>query len=518
MPDWLAKTRRRARARAVLISVAVALLPLFLACPIALSEAQRDLQGDVSEAAHSAISQIGHILEAARVVAAQAAPFVGTPCPQVETELRRLTVAAALVRSTNLVQNGDIYCASVDGAVSAPEEPERYADGRLRLMARNLATPRSPVLIYRLRTAAGSVLVGIAGEHLRDVLQLVGRGHMGARAAIGDLEIDQAGSVSTKSTNPPAGRTIARAQSGVFPIIVETTADDNEVWRYFSDKYASILVLMGLLSAIAGVASYRGMLRGFAPSRELLRALEADEILPYYQPIFYAGTGEIYGVEVLMRWKSPVDGLIPADHFIPFAEENGLIVPMTNYIAQRCQRELIAVQGLMPHNFRVSINISAKHLKTSEIINLCQDLISSVFTTKIIVVLEMVEREQLIVDQEMQQHIEKLRELGVEFALDDFGTGYSGLSYVQSMRFDTLKVDKIFVRGCDEPNSVPLQILTNIVDLSHRFKMRTVAEGVETAAQRDVLVRLGIDCLQGYLLGRPGPLEELSALLESGRR
>lgn len=503
--------------RAIWIAALVTVVPVLLAYPIAYIEAQRLVQDDVLLAAQTAVSQVDHILEKARAVSVQASPLIGLTCASAERQLRRLTVAAALVRSTNLVVDGVIYCTSVEGQGSSPEEADRYVDGSLRLMPNNRATPDSPVLIYRRPSPAGSVLVGISGEHLRDVLALVGRENVTSSLTVGGMTIDQTGTVRHLGRPSTTAQNSASAVSIPYPFAVSSVAKEGALLDNLTNRYASVLALAVGLGGIASLAVYRGQRYRHAPSQELARALKAGEFVAYYQPVFVARTGEICGVEVLMRWHNPIDGLIPADHFIPFAERDGIIVAMTEHIVRQCQEDLATVADRLSTNFHVGFNISPAHLQSTSLVGTCRDFLRSFTLGQVVLMLELTERNRFDFDESTLRLFSQLRALGVEFAIDDFGTGHSGLSYVQDFHFDYLKIDRIFVSGCDKDDSNSKGILLNIIDLAKRLQIRTIAEGVEEAGERDELIRLGVDCLQGYLLGRPVPIDQLIPILPLGR-
>jgi len=218
------------------------------------------------------------------------------------------------------------------------------------------------------------------------------------------------------------------------------------------------------------------------------------------------------GIEVLIRWRHPKEGLVRPDLFIPFAEHSGLIVPMTRSLMQQTQ------QALAPHaehfidGFHIGINISASHCQDLQLLQDCREFLAGFPAGKVILVLELTERELIEPTTVTHQLFAELHELGVMIAIDDFGTGHSSLGYLRQFNVDYLKIDQSFVAmiGAD---ALSLHILDSIIELSAKLDLGIVAEGIETAEQRDYLTAKGVDFLQGYLFGRPMPSAEFVTAL-----
>ncbi|GAB1595766.1 EAL domain-containing protein [Lysobacter claricitrinus] len=243
---------------------------------------------------------------------------------------------------------------------------------------------------------------------------------------------------------------------------------------------------------------------------ELRRALERDEFVPVFQPLF-DGNDRPVALETLVRWIHPERGLLMPGEFIPVCEESGLIVELGRRVLDQAARHyrLLADAGL-PH-LRVAVNVSPAQFN-DELVQHVAETVQRHSLPHDVLELEITEG---LLMQDPERAIELMRqiaEMGVSFSIDDFGTGYSSLAYLKRFPIDRLKIDRSFVRdlGSDEDDAA---ICNSIIGLAHALDIRTVAEGVETAMQLDWLRERHIDEVQGYLLGRPMPFEELLPLL-----
>jgi len=249
---------------------------------------------------------------------------------------------------------------------------------------------------------------------------------------------------------------------------------------------------------------------------DLRRAMERREITVYYQPIVDLGSGRIYGMEALVRWKHPIRGMISPAEFIPLAEETGLIVPIGNWVLKEACRqngEWIA-QGLPP--LVVAVNISVNQFQQPGFIQLIKGTLESTGLDPKLLCLEITENVAMKNVNYIVETIDKLRELGVRISIDDFGTGYSSLSYLKRFRVHTLKIDQSFIQELttDEENAA---IVTALIAMSHKMNIKALAEGVETKAQLEFLRRYGCDEIQGYLFSTPLPVSDFEHLIRVNR-
>ncbi|MNZ98896.1 Cyclic di-GMP phosphodiesterase YahA [compost metagenome] len=219
------------------------------------------------------------------------------------------------------------------------------------------------------------------------------------------------------------------------------------------------------------------------------------------------------GAEVLMRWQHPNAGLIRPDLFIPQAEVSGLIVPMTSLIMAEVGQRLAAEQRRLPEGFHISFNISAAHCRDYILLRECREFLARFEPGKVVLVLELTERELLVADPHTLSLFRQLNETGVRLAMDDFGTGHSSLVYLQQFNVDYLKIDQSFI-GRIGTESLSKHIVDNVIDLGSRLGLTLIAEGVETRQQANYL-KGKVTYLQGYLFGRPVPLRQFCAMLRA---
>ena len=243
-------------------------------------------------------------------------------------------------------------------------------------------------------------------------------------------------------------------------------------------------------------------------------ALENHEFKPWIQPVFCAQTGVLTGCEVLVRWEHPQTGIIPPDQFIPLAESSGLIVIMTRQLMKQTADILMPVKHLLPDNFHIGINVSAGCFLAAGFEKECLNLVKKLGNDKIKLVLELTERNPIPVTPEARAIFDSLHQHNITFALDDFGTGYSGLSYLQDLHIDYIKIDQSFVARVNANEDSTL-ILDSVLELAKKLSISIVAEGVETEEQLDYLTRNHIRFLQGFFFYKPLPFMELVKVLLS---
>ncbi len=241
---------------------------------------------------------------------------------------------------------------------------------------------------------------------------------------------------------------------------------------------------------------------------DLRRALERDEIVPFFQPLVELRTGLLTGFEVLARWRHPQRGIIHPDEFIPLAEESAII----GLLSENLLRNAFAAATVLPGHLTLSVNISLAQLTDRSLPRYIRHAAQHGQFPLHRLILEITE-SALIGNPELAYLIaNELKEQGSRLALDDFGTGYSSLRHLQALPFDELKVDASFVRAMTYTRE-SRKIAAAIIGLGNSLGLLTVAEGVEDQTHADMLLWLGCDLGQGYLFGRPVSAEDLPSLL-----
>ncbi|MDB4949082.1 MAG: diguanylate cyclase domain [Gemmatimonadetes bacterium] len=249
---------------------------------------------------------------------------------------------------------------------------------------------------------------------------------------------------------------------------------------------------------------------------DLRRAVERGEFLLHYQPIVSLSTGEINGVEALLRWMHPRRGLVPPADFIPAAEETGTILPIGDWVLREGCRQLAAWRREFPRvRVAMSVNLSAKQFSQRDLVEKIALILAETGLDARHLKLEITESAVLENTDSARAMLRQLREFGIQIQMDDFGTGYSSLSSLHQLPIDGLKVDRSFVaRMCEEGGTAPL--VRTIVVLAKGLGLAVIAEGVETHEQRQALREMGCDYAQGFLISRPVEAAGIRALLASG--
>ncbi|MBK1718727.1 EAL domain-containing protein [Thiocystis violacea] len=272
----------------------------------------------------------------------------------------------------------------------------------------------------------------------------------------------------------------------------------------------------------------RGILRFFSPEMtqrakdrltleaDLRRAIEGDELLLHYQPQIDLASGAVVGLEALVRWRHPQRGMIPPGAFIPLAEESGLVVRLGDWVLRRACRQIKTwlEAGLAPR--QTAVNVSAVQLSRGQLVESVKDALRETGIPPDRLELEITESFVMLDRDQSFKALAELRALGVRLSIDDFGTGYSSLAYLQRIEVHKLKIDLSFVRDVTT-NSGNASIVKAIIALGHSLGLEIIAEGVEEQDQADYLRAHRCDVMQGYLVSRPLPVEEITRFLKDDR-
>ena len=244
---------------------------------------------------------------------------------------------------------------------------------------------------------------------------------------------------------------------------------------------------------------------------QLRSALEREEFVLHYQPKIDLESRRIAGVEALLRWQSPDRGLLAAGEFVPLMEETGLILPAGTWALEQAVADRGRWLELGLAAPRVAMNVSALHLRQRGFVASLHEILARGSGSPGIDL----EITETLVMEDIEKNIETLkaiRALGVDVAIDDFGTGYSSLAYLARLPANYLKIDRAFIATMlEDPNA--LTLVQTVISLAHSLRLKVIAEGVETEEQAKVLHLLRCDEIQGYLVGRPMPFDEMTRLL-----
>jgi EAL domain-containing protein (putative c-di-GMP-specific phosphodiesterase class I) len=245
-------------------------------------------------------------------------------------------------------------------------------------------------------------------------------------------------------------------------------------------------------------------------SRLLRLALEARQLVPYYQPIVDLHSGRMVGAEALVRWEDPARGLVEAKDFIPLAEELGLIGEISELVLAQAGRQATEWSELFP-GMKVTVNVSALQLRGAALLTSVRALVKEGMRPASLV-LEVTESALMEDTATSGAVLGELREAGFGVAIDDFGTGYSSLAYLRQFPVDSLKIDRTFITGL-ELSSEAHALTHTLIQLGKALGLQTLAEGVERQDQVRELQREGCDLAQGFLFARPLTADALEGFL-----
>jgi diguanylate cyclase (GGDEF)-like protein len=371
---------------------------------------------------------------------------------------------------------------------------------------------------------AGDEVLRAFGKRL---LECVPRGDMVARLG-GDEFVVLAEHAST----PDAARGLAQA---ILAIMREPLAVDTHVLQIMPSIGIALFPPDGdsfdTLLKHADAAMYeakrggRGRFRFFEASMNeaamrtfliqhaLQESLAKGYFSLHFQPKFASRDGALTGAEALLRLEHPKLGRLTPAEFIPIAERSGQIVQIGYWVVLEACRQIVRwrKEGLPPT--KIAINLSPKQLAQDDLVATILDIVRSQNVSNEELMFEITETVAMHDARRTVEMVHAFQENGFEIAIDDFGTGYSSLAYLQRFRVRQLKIDRFFVDGLDMHGPEGSAIVSAIIALAHSLDMRVVAEGVETASQRDQLQALGCDQMQGFLLGKPEPADTFAALL-----
>lgn len=295
---------------------------------------------------------------------------------------------------------------------------------------------------------------------------------------------------------PADGTSVETLQSSADAALHHAKAQGRGVMRFFSPEMSSRAKTRLTLEA------------------ELRHAFDHDEFRLYYQPQVDLLSGRVVGLEALVRWEHPVRGIISPDEFIPLAEESGLIVRLGDWVLHEACRQikLWSTVGLAPR--QTAVNVSAVQLSRGNLVESVRHALELSGIVPEQLELEITESFVMANRDQSFKSLAEIKALGVRLSIDDFGTGYSSLAYLQQLEVHKLKVDMSFVRDM-LTNSSNASIVKAVIALGHSLGLEIIAEGVEEEEQAVHLRALQCDVIQGYLISRPLPTDEMTRFLEA---
>jgi len=244
---------------------------------------------------------------------------------------------------------------------------------------------------------------------------------------------------------------------------------------------------------------------------ELMEALEQQQFKLFYQPLINPSTGEVKGLEALIRWYHPQRGYIYPNIFIPLAERTGQIIEIGRWVIEKACMDISQWNKIHKTQLTVSVNISLSQFRRAGFLQELKYILQESRLPPELLKIEVTESMLIIGTDQAIEILKSIRNLGIQVSIDDFGTGYSSLSYLNRLPINQIKLDRSFIVNLFE-NKKEAAIVQLIINLAHQLNFEVVAEGVETLEQAQILQQQGCDLLQGYFYARPTPIDELKLL------
>ncbi|HDW0119963.1 TPA: cyclic diguanylate phosphodiesterase [Enterobacter asburiae] len=500
--------------RNAILPIAVAVAMFILGVFILNTQVWYTTRADGLAGARYVSNNMTVILNEARLANRTAMGIAEKGCgPEEQYQLGTLAALLPHLRTIIIVRRGAVWCSSLPGNRVLLVNINALPNSQLLLVPSSSTVDGLPVLLVQTKYADSRIIVTVSDSHIRDALDIPLKG-LGYALRVGNNVIGMSGDVTKVNETQHLS---AHVRDSEYPFSI----DYNYV-AFFSmqnlqnmiSQAGGILLFLLLMSCLAAYILNKYLTKTTLPEEALGRAISKGDIVPFYQPIVNGKDGTLRGVEVLARWKNPNGGYISPASFIPLAEKSGLIVPLTQSLMAQVVSNLNAVASKIPEGFHVGINYNPSHIAAPTFVEECLKYKNCFSRHDLKLVIEVTEREPLNIDEKLAQTLNELHTNGFSIALDDFGTGYSGLSYLQDLNIDYIKIDQTFVSRVNEHEDSTL-ILDSVLDLARKLSISIVAEGVETQEQLDYLIRNNILFMQGYYFFKPVPFSELIMILLS---
>lgn len=461
-------------------------------------------------AARQAAKKIAAILDEAHAATATALNVSRNGCSgQGQFQLGTEAALQPHLRTILLIKDGQMWCSSLPGNRVLTLHPESLPDEKLQLLPARMMVNKRPVLIYHTRSAQVRVIVSISDIHLRDALYS-DEDNAGLALSVNHQMIARYGDVGPLKASPH--QDIFSSPDYPFRIIYPESPFFSPS-RLFQNGFGLLIFIFSV--SLLFYFLLRKYLNVYTSEEENLRyAIAQGYIVPFYQPVVNGKTGEIYGVEILARWKNATTQRRSPAEFIPLAERTGLIIPLTRSLMAQVAAQMNPIFSKLPDGFHIGLNISVSHINAPSFIDDCLHYQRGFEGKAVKLMLEITEQEPLLLNDAVVDKLNTLHSRGFSIALDDFGTGYSGLSCLHELIFDYIKIDQSFVGRVtgEAPSS---KLLDCVIEMARTLSLRIIAEGVETQVQLEYLNRQNIHLLQGYYFWKPMPYVALVMLLLS---
>ena len=521
MDSHLKKGRERIGA---LLAVA-GLLPLILCVLFTFINARQVVLRQQATTAAMLLTQAETISDQAWNMVGMLRQFSGKPCSEINESLRQYAALYPYFRSLGVIQDDVITCSSAFGnltnnvAVMIQRQPpeNRKAWWILSVNGTNAVKSRPAIIYMRETPTLFSAFALVDGQYVLDFMNAVGRSQgdaitlqFGGGSVISS---DRASVDAEHSLLKPTTLTVASSRYAILTRITSPGSDITRNWRH---GLFTFLPMAGILSLLLVTVTNSWLRRRLSLRDRLRRAILRREFSVNYQPVYNVETGIACGAEALIRWQQPDGSWVRPDVFIAIAEAENMIIPLTQLLIDIVLED--AQSWALPAGFHLTINVAAEHIQHPDFVTDIRKLSAGLATRQLDLTLELTERSLLSDGEDVIQKLQLLRREGIHIAVDDFGTGHCSLSYLQTFPLDYLKIDRGFVNAIESVGG-ETPVLDAIIMLSHKLKLKVVAEGVETAVQLQYLKDRDVVFIQGYLYAWPMSGSALAIWLqEEGRQ
>lgn len=510
--------KRNPERKGLLLTIA-GLTPLILCLIFTYIDARQIVTRQQAVTASMLLAQAEAISDQAWNMVGYLRKFSGKRCSEINGQLQQYASQFPYFRSIGMVQDGVVTCSSIYGGLKGtlstmllrPAPEPRKAWWMLSLSGTFSVKDRPAIIYMRDTPSQFSSYAIVEGQYLLDFMHAAGKSH-GYNVSLqfgGGYPID---SGFTPENRPSLLRShtliVSSKRYPVVATVISPPADLAFTWREGLMTYFPMAIIFSLLLMMV---TNNWLKRKLSIHDQLRQALLQRAFSVHYQPVYNIETGAIGGVEALMRWQLPNGNWARPDLFIGAAEEEGMIIPLTQNLLQTIAEDARSWQ--VPPGFHIGINIAGEHIQHPDFLADIRNFAAQVAGHQPSITLELTERSLISDGDEVIQKLETLRSEGIRIAIDDFGTGHCSLSYLQTFPLDYLKIDRGFVNAIESAEG-EAPVLDAIIMLSHKLKLSIVAEGVETAKQLEYLRARGVIFIQGYLYARPMSSEALMAWLQ----
>ena len=508
--------------KGLLLTIA-GLTPLILCLVFTFIDARQIVQRQQAVTANMLLTQAEEISDRAWNMVGYLRKYSARPCGEINYQLQQYVSQYPYFRSIGVMHDGMVTCSSIFGGQKSDLQtmlqrpaPEKHKAWWMLSLAGTFSVKDRPAVIFMRDTPSQfSSYALVDGQYLLDFMNAVGKSHGY------DIAMQFGGGHTIESGfKPVASKTLLSAStltqsSGRYPItatVISPPADLALTWRQGLMTFVPMAVIFSLLLMMM---TNNWLKRKVSIQDRLQRAISRREFTVNYQPVYNLETGVCSGAEALMRWQLPNGVWARPDLFIQAAEEEGMIVPMTQHLLEIIAADVKNWQ--IPPHFHLGLNIAGEHIQHPDFVADIRQFAAKIAHHQPSITLELTERSLIADGDEVIQKLQLLRSEGFRIAIDDFGTGHCSLSYLQTFPLDYLKIDRGFVNAIESVEG-EAPVLDAIIMLSHKLKLSMVAEGVETQVQREYLRARGVVFIQGYLYARPMTSQALMAWMQEQER